>query len=68
MNKTAINFSELNFVRINAAKINLCGISSDTDSGIPPIPGEDTYILKNAVLLANGKPLLLEDGTPLVLT
>lgn len=68
MNKTAINFTEINFVRINTTKINLTGITSDADSGIPPIPGEDTYILKNAVLLANGKPLLLEDGTPLVLT
>lgn len=68
MNKTAINFTEVNFVRINTVKINLTGITSGIDSGIPPIPGEDTYILKNTILLGNGKTLLLEDGTPLVLT
>lgn len=65
MNAKKLNFTILNASVLNTSRLNTSGMGGGKASGgiTPP----DEYVLNNAVLLKNGKPLLLADGTPLVL-
>ena len=65
MNTKKLNFTILNASVLNTSRLNTSGVLGGKSSGgvVPP----DEYVLNNAVLLKNGKPLLLADGTPLVL-
>lgn len=69
MNTTKLNFSRLNTSCLNSTRLNTVGFGGGKGSGggVTP-PEEDTYILNDAVLLTSGKPILLADGTPLVLS
>ena len=64
MNGTELNKVRLNFARLGESALNHVGLPSGKSGGSS---GGDSYILNGAILLKNGKPLLLVDGTPLVL-
>lgn len=65
MNTAILNTSRLNHSVLNTSRLNTSGLGGGKASGGVVQP--DEYVLNNAVLLKNGKPLLLADGTPLVL-
>lgn len=68
MNRSKLNYTLLNSSGLNIARPNSSGAFSSVSTQAPPVPGTDTYILSDAILLENGKPLLLENDIPLVLT